>query len=130
MEEYLPPVTKQWCEDRVIELGFGEIDGRRYNEVGERLHKMAYVALRDAVIQHISVGNVQPTLEESAVPAEPDQWYRQQAPLREELERLRQANRDAGYPMEDLNEGDDVPGVIDADELRAGEGIDIDPVLL
>jgi hypothetical protein len=48
-DEYLPPATLDWCNNQLQRLGFNSgIDGSAVNDNGDRLHKLAFIALRDA----------------------------------------------------------------------------------
>lgn len=68
MDEYLPKATKQWCEDRLAELGFShdETTSTNFNSaVQMRHHETAYRLLRLALQKYLRDGA---RLEETSPP--------------------------------------------------------------
>jgi hypothetical protein len=74
LDEYLPPATLGWCNNQLQRLGFNsEIDGSAVNDNGDRSHKLAFIALRDAA-RHYALSGMQPYLEESDKPWNARRW--------------------------------------------------------
>ena len=69
MKEYLPSVTKQWCQDKLAELGFsdGKVSSTKFDfNVQLRDHEVAYHKLRLALQQYLQTSGQ--TLEETPPP--------------------------------------------------------------
>ena len=74
IQEYLPPDTLAWCKDYLARQGFPNgIDGGEVNAEGDRIHRLAYLELRDAVAtwQH---DQLKPVLYESDKPLASVDW--------------------------------------------------------
>ena len=66
-DEYLPLRTLEWCKEFLASQGFPDpLDGRVANDASDRLHGLAYVALRDAARVHLNESRY-PPLREVAV---------------------------------------------------------------
>lgn len=80
LDEYLPPTTLQWCGDVLEAAGFQrEIDGSATTDAGERVHRLAYFALRDAARRHIGQ-QLDPELPESDKPRNARRWSTEYRP--------------------------------------------------
>jgi hypothetical protein len=74
LDEYLLPATLDWGNNQLQHLGFNsEIDGSAVNDNGDRSHKLAFIALRDAA-RHYALSGMQPYLEESDKPWNARRW--------------------------------------------------------
>ena len=68
MDEYLPPDTLSFCQQQLNALGFPEaVDGRQFDEHGQRIHHQAYLQLRAVLREHIEQG-LEPALRETEKP--------------------------------------------------------------
>src|SRR4051794_32198323 len=75
INEYLPPETRQWCRDKLRELGF-PIDSATMQlaaSTGKRIHCQAYRRLREAIRTYILSGGLS-KLEESTKPVGAWDW--------------------------------------------------------
>lgn len=127
LDEYLPLVTLEWCRVRLYQLGFTtEIDGSETTENGDRVHKLAFIALRDALRHHV-LTVAQPFLDESDKPWNARQWSNDYRPS----DLIRRVFRDANeelvvqHPVQRLE--DDIAPMLNDDE---GNQDAIDPRLL
>lgn len=126
LDEYLPPNTLRWCGDELERRGFArEIDGSATNDSGERIHKLAFYALRDTARQYVLRGT-QPPLEESNKPWSARRWSNNYVPP-ELIQRVfRNANEELviTHPMDPIEP---------EPYLNDGQAIDdgtIDPLLV
>ena len=70
IDEYLPVHTLHWCNEFLVGRGFDlEVMDTSFNEDGVRVHKLAYIALRDGLRQHAFAGQL-PILTESTRPTQ------------------------------------------------------------
>nr|OQO22884.1 hypothetical protein B0A51_08610 [Rachicladosporium sp. CCFEE 5018] len=100
LDEYLPAHTKQWCDEELIALGFEGLDGRQFlPDRKTRRHQVAYLQLRDHVQAHINAGN-EAVLDECPRPTDPTKFWRANAPLRQAMANLYEANVAAGRPLD------------------------------
>ena len=70
VDEYLPPVTYDWCRSKLADLGFerGRVSGTYFvQSAGMREHELAYRKLRSTVQEHVET-NAAPQLEETRIP--------------------------------------------------------------
>jgi hypothetical protein len=69
INEFLPPITLDWCHQKLISYGMQPTDIRMGDRDGNgtRLYVNAYYALRSAIHAHMQSGEL-PILEESAKP--------------------------------------------------------------
>jgi hypothetical protein len=60
IDEYLPRETLAWCSARLRSWGYENLSGEESHEqTGQRIHKDAYMRLRQAIERHIQDGNVE-----------------------------------------------------------------------
>lgn len=85
IDEYLAPITVDWCHSTLAHLGFpgGVVNGRDVDATGSKLHLQAYLLLRDAIVEHVLRGN-QPHLNETVKPYHARDW-RPAAAVEQEL---------------------------------------------
>lgn len=75
MDEYLPPITKQWCAEQIKQMGHpkGQVTGADAYPSGERAHSIVYRRLREKMRNHIE-SQQSPQLTESEKPTGAWQW--------------------------------------------------------
>lgn len=85
IDEYLPPVTLEWCRNTLERLGYanGIVNGRDVDAAGSKLHLQAYLSLREAIIEHVLLEH-QPQLAETDKPYHARNW-RPTTPVEREL---------------------------------------------
>lgn len=74
IDEYLPAETLRWCEDSLAAHGFPrKVDGAAVDADNNRIHKLAFFALRDHARAHVARGRL-PELKESPKPYNARRW--------------------------------------------------------
>jgi hypothetical protein len=127
LDEYLLPATLDWGNNQLQHLGFNsEIDGSAVNDNGDRLHKLAFIALRDTA-RHHALSGVQPYLEESDKPWNVRRWSASYQPSEQIQKVFRDANEEMmiQHPIERYE--DEIAPMLDDNQIN--EGV-IDPRLL
>lgn len=78
IDEYLPPVTKEWCRAELQQLGYGSgrLTAAECFPDGSRAHCQAYLQLRARIHQHLASGQ-EPELKESERPTGAWDWIPQ-----------------------------------------------------
>ena len=120
IDEYLPEATLQWCKATLNYLGFpkGGISGEDFYSDGQRVHRVAYLSLREAVRTHMQAG-AHPELGELKPPPRYSNHKRSR--------QYEQALRDQGVDIEGLEASGGV--IADDNFVLAGEGPEEDAEL-
>ena len=84
MDEYLPPVTKEWCHQKALELGY-DLDTLKASDIlttgtGQRLHGPVYMDLREAIRLHI-ISGAEPILTCTETPTGAGRWQPSQTAI-------------------------------------------------